>query len=163
MKQTAKFNSWLIVILILISFSLISPAGAEKVRNGNELALNYATNTVAGKIALLKSVAGAFHTFRYLKVTEIKTNVPRNGAVTLTTVEPSSDIMIRVTVSTSLSLEIIKTLQTGECVSCKGRINCSGPVQTNLLVLDPAVINSKDREKPKLSKELLREIDKTAY
>jgi hypothetical protein len=36
-------------------------------------------------------------------------------------------------------------------------------VQTNLLVIDPAVINHKDREAPKLSKELLREIDQNAY
>ena len=163
MKQTANFNCWFIIILILVSFGRIPPAYAEKVRNGNELALNYATTNAAGKIALIKSVAGVFHTFRYLKVTEIKTNAPRAGAVTLTAVEPSSDIMVRITLNTPLSLEIVKSLQTGECVSCKGRINNSGIVQTNLLVIDPAVINHKDREAPKLTKELLREVDKNAY
>jgi len=163
MKQTTLFDCWLIIILILVSFSRIPPAYAEKVRNGNELALSYSTNNAAGKTALIKSVAGAFHTFRYLKVTEIKTDTPRAGAVTLTAVEPSSDVTLRITLNTPLSLEIVKSLQTGECVSCKGRINASGAAQTNLLVLDPAVINYKDREAPKLSKELLREIDKTAY
>ena len=163
MKKTVNFNCWLIIILILVSFNRISPAYAEKVRNGNELALNYATNSPAGKIALIKSATGAFHTFRYLKVTEIKTNAPRNGVVTLTAVEPSSDVMVKIIVNTPLSLEIIKSLQTGECVSCKGRINGSSATQTNLLVIAPAVINHKDREAPKLSKELLREVDKKAY
>lgn len=154
MKQTALFNCWFIIILILVSFSRIPPAYAEKVRNGNELALSYATNNAAGKIALIKSVAGVFHTFRYLKVTEIKANAPRDGVVTLTAVEPSSDIMVRIIVNTPLSLEIVKSLQTGECMACKGRINSSGTVQTNLLVIDPAIINHKDREAPKPSKEL---------
>jgi len=164
MKQTMPLDYWLIVILVLVSFCRIPPAYAEKVRNGNELALSYSTNNATGKIALMKSVTGVFHTFRYLKVTEIKTNAPQ-GVVTLTTVEPSSDVMVRIkiTVNTPLSLEIVKSLQTGECVSCKGRISSSGIGQTNLLVIDPAVINYKDREAPKLTKELLREIDKNAY
>lgn len=163
MKKTANFVCRFIIILIFVSFSRLSPAYAEKVRNGNELALSYATNNAAGKIALIKSVAGAFHTFRYLKVTAIQTNAPRAGAVTLTAVEPSSDIMVRIIVNTPLSLEIVKSLQTGECVACKGRINSSGTAPTNLLVIDPAVINHKDRKAPKFGKELLREVDKNAY
>lgn len=163
MKQMTPFNCWFVVVLMLVAFSRIPPAYAEKVRNGNELALSYATNNAAGKIALIKSVAGVYHTFRYLKVTEIKTNAPRTGAVTLTAVEPSSDIKVRITLNTPLSLKIVKSLQTGECVSCKGRINNSGVAPTNMLVLDPAVINHKDREAPKLTKELLREVDKNAY
>ena len=163
MKKLTQFNCWFTTIFLLAFYGHPLPACAERVRNGNELALNYSTNNAAGKAALMKSVGGAYHTFRYLKVTEIKTNAPRAGVVTVTTVEPSSDVIIRITLSTPLSLETVKTLQTGDCVSCKGRINSPGPAQTNLLVLDPAVINHKDRAAPKLSKELLREVDKNAY
>lgn len=153
----------LLIIFLLAFCGHLWQGYAEPVRNGNELALSYTTNNTAGKIAFSKSVAGMFHAFRYLKVTEIKLDTPRAGAATLIVVEPSSSLTIKMIVTAPLSLEIARNLQAGECIAGKGRVKSLGTEEKNLLVLDPAVINYKDREAPKLSKELLREVDPNAY
>lgn len=163
MKKMACLYYRFVIILFLAAMSAFFPAFAEPVRNGNELALSYTTNNMAGKIALSKSATGIFHAFRYLKVTEIKLDTPRAGAATLMAVEPSSALIIKMIVTAPLSVEKARDLRPGECVAGKGRIKSLGTEEKNLLVLDPAVISHKDREAPKLTKELLREIDPSAY
>lgn len=59
----------LILFSFLIFCGFLLPGHAAPVRNGNESALSYAANNASGKVALGKSAAGVFHTFRYLKVT----------------------------------------------------------------------------------------------
>lgn len=148
---------------ILFAAAICSAVSAEPVRNGNEMALSYVTNTPAGKTTQARAVTGMFHNFRYLKVIDIRTNGADGKAATVTAVEPSSDIIVKIEVNTPMSMAIVQSLKTGECVACKGRVKSLGTVQPNVMVLDPAVINYKDRAGPKLTKELLREIDPTAY
>lgn len=163
MKKPAQFHCWSIAILLLVFCGHLRQGYAEPIRNGNEMALSYTTNSITGKIAFSKSVTGVFHTFRYLKVTEVKLDTPRAGAATLMVVEPSSSLTIKMIVTAPLSLELARNLQPGESIAGKGRVKSLGTEEKNLMVLDPAVINHKDREAPKLSKELLREIDPTAH
>ena len=151
------------VLSALAAAAVCAEAGAEPVRNGNEMALSYVTNTPAGKIVQARAVTGMFHNFRYLKVIGIQTNDADGKAATVTAVEPSSDIIVRIAVNTPMSMAIVQGLKTGECVACKGRVKSLGTVQPNVMVLDPAVINYKDRAGPKLTKELRREIDPPAY
>jgi len=163
MKKPVYFNCWAVALFLFTFCGYLLPGYAEPVRNGNEMALSYATNNAPGKIAFGKSVTGMLYTFRYLKVTEIKLNAPREGAATLIAVEPSSSLTIKMIITAALFLEIAGNLQPGECVAVKGRVKSLGTEEKNLLVLDPAVINHKDREGPKLTKELLREVDTNAY
>ena len=163
MKKTARFNCLAGIIFALVFYGCPAPGRAEPVRNGNEMALSYATNSASGKIAFGKSVVGMFYTFRYLKVTGIELDAPRKGAATLIATEPSSSLTIKMIITAPLSVEKAMNLQTGECVAVKGRVKNIETEGKSLLVLEPAVINNKDREAPKLSKELLREVDPNAH
>lgn len=148
---------------------LAPAARAEPVRNGNELALAWSTNNAAGKQAMQKQAAGIFHTFRYLRVTAIKKDQPVTGAVTIMTIEPSSDMKVALVITKPLSLVLADGLTTNDSVSAYGRIktigggNGHGGEATNLMVVDPALLKHKDLNAPKLSKELLHEVDPTAY
>ena len=141
-----------------------APAGrAEPVRNGNELALAWSTNNAVGKQVVQKQAAGIFHTFRYLRVKAVKKDQPVKGAVTVVTIEPSSDMMVAIVVTKALSLKLAATLTTNDSVSAYGRIKSMGQVAPDLIVVAPALLKHKDRVAPKLSKELLHEVDTTAY
>ena len=142
----------------------LAPAGiAEPVRNGNEVALTWSTNNAAGKQVVQKQAAGIFHTFRYLRVTAVKKDQPVTGAVTVLTIEPSSDIKVALVITKQLSLDLANSLTTNDCVSAYGRIKTIGSEAPNLMVVDPALLKFKDLNAPKLTKELLREVDPTAY
>lgn len=155
-------------MLALCAFSVIglglAPTGrAESVRNGNETALAWSTNNAAGKQIVQKQAMDIFHTFRYLRVTAVKKDQPTTGAVTLMTIEPSSDMKVALVITKQLSLELAATLTTNDSVSAYGRIKSIGLVASDLIVVEPALLKHKDRAAPKLSKELLHEIDPTAY
>lgn len=142
----------------------LAPEGiAEPVRNGNELALAWSTNNAAEKQAVQKQATGIFHTFRYLRVTAVKKDQPVTGAVTVVTIEPSSDMKVALVITKQLSLELANGLTTNDCVSAYGRIKTIGGETPNLMVVDPALLKHKDRAAPKLTKELLHEVDPTAY
>ncbi len=137
---------------------------AEPVGNGNELALAYASATnAAGRQLIQQTATGALQTFRYLKITAIASNAPVPGAMTLTTVEPSSDLQVVLVVTKKLSLELARTLTTNDCVAANGRVKSIGEESAKLLILDPVVLKYKDRAGPKMSKELLHEVDPTAH
>ena len=141
----------------------LAPEGiAEPVRNGNELALAWSTNNAAGKQVVQKQAAGIFHTFRYLRVTAVKKDQPVTGAVTVMTIEPSSDMKVALVITKHLSLDLANGLTTNDCVSAYGRIKTIGGEAPNLMVVDPALLKHKDLNAPKLSKELLHEVDPTA-
>ncbi|MDP2989645.1 MAG: hypothetical protein Q8O57_03665 [Kiritimatiellota bacterium] len=157
-------------LIALCAFSIVglgpglTPASiAEPVRNGNELALTWSTNNAAGKQAVQKQATGIFHTFRYLRVTAIKKDQPVTGAVTLMTIEPSSDMKVALVITKQLSLELANGLTTNDCVSAYGRVKTIGGETPNLMVVDPALLKHKDISAPKLTKELLHEVDPTAY
>ena len=136
---------------------------AEPVRDGNVLALDWTRANPAGRKALLAEHSGVFHTFRYLKVTDIVRPSPMSAAARLTATEPSSDMLVQLTVEKRLSLELIAQLQTGDCVAAKGRVQ---GIDTNAPVtmrVEPALILYKDRGVPKAGKELLNEVDSQAH
>lgn len=149
--------------VIGLSFGLAPTAPAEPVRNGNETVLAWSTNQAAGKQVLQKQAQGIFHTFRYLRVTAVKKDQPTTGAMTVTTVEPSSDMKVALVVTKPLSLELAATLTTNDSVSAYGRIKSIGLEAPDLVVVEPALLKHKDRSAPKLTKELLHEVDPTAY
>ncbi len=146
----------------------LAPEGmAEPVRNGNELALAWSTTNAAGKLGMQKQATGIFHTFRYLQVTTVKKDQPVTGAMTVMTIEPSSDMKVALVITKQLSLDLAKDLTTNDCVSAYGRIKTigsgNGGEVSNLMVVDPALLKHKDLKTPNLTKELLHEVDPTAY
>jgi hypothetical protein len=142
----------------------LAPEGiAGPVRNGNELALAWSTNNAAGKQVTQKQAMGIFYTFRYLRVTAVTKDQPVTGAVTVVTIEPSSDMQIALVIIKQVSLDLANGLTTNDCVSAYGRIKTIGGEAPNLMVVDPALLKHKDRAAPKLTKELLHEVDPTAY
>ena len=110
-----------------------------------------------------KQAAGIFHTFRYLRVIAVKKDQPAAGAVTVITIEPSSDMKVALVLTKALSLDLAATLTTNDSVSAYGRIKTIGGEAPGLMVVDPALLKHKDRAAPKLTKELLHEVDPTAY
>ena len=150
-------------VCALFAIGLAAAGKAEPVRNGNELALAWSTNTAAGKQVVQKRATGIFHTFRYLRVTAVKQDQPAAGAVTVITLEPSSDMQVALVITKRLSLKLANDLTTNDCVSAYGRIKTIGGEAPNLMVVDPALLKHKDLAAPKLTKELLHEVDPTAY
>ncbi len=165
MREATTKTMIAICVFFVVGLGLgLAPEGiAEPVRNGNELALAWSTNNAAGKQVVQKQATGIFHTFRYLQVTALKKDQPVTGAVTVMTIEPSSDMKVALVITKQLSLELADGLTTNDCVSAYGRIKTIGGAATNLMVVDPALLKHKDRAAPKLTKELLHEVDPTAY
>ena len=83
--------------------------------------------------------------------------------MTVMTIEPSSDMKVALVITKPLSLELANGLTTNDCVSAYGRIKTIGGADANLLVVDPAILKHKDIKAPKLTKELLNEVDPTAH
>ena len=146
-----------------LSLGLASVGIAEPVRNGNELALAWSTSNATEKQAVQKQATGIFHTFRYLRVQAVKKDQPATGAVTVMTIEPSSDMQVALVITKQLSLKLANGLTTNDCVSAYGRIKTIGGKTPNLMVVDPALLKHKDRAAPKLAKELLNEVDPSAH
>lgn len=154
-----------IIGALLISglFLGLAPAGiTEPVRNGNELALAWSASNAANKPAMRQQVTGRLYTFRYLRVTAIQKDRPDTGAMTVVTVEPSSDMQIALVLTKRLSLELAGNLTTNDCVAAYGRIKTIGSAGANLIEVDPAILKHKDRATPKLTKELINEVDDKA-
>ena len=149
--------------IVGLGFGLAPEGIAEPLHNGNELALAWSTNNAAGKHIVQQQSTGTLHTFRYLRVTAIKKDQPVTGAVTVMTTEPSSDMKVALVITKQLSLDLANGLTTNDCVSASGRIKSIGEEAPNLMVVNPAVLKHKDLNAPKLSKELLHEVDPTAY
>lgn len=151
-----------LALAILIVAAACVPAGrAESVRNGNELALAFTRADAAGRGRLQQEQTGRIHTFRYLQVTNIAAQA--NGNPVYATVEPSSDMTVVLMVSGAISLQIAATVATGDCLAVKGRIQNLGSTDPAVIVLDPALIRNKDREAPKVGRELLNEVDDRAH
>jgi len=165
MSARRRRLSRLVRIALLASAwaGLAAGARAEPVRNGNELALAYVEGKAADKAKLAAEKTGVIHTFRYLKITGILRDQPEAGRFTFTTVEPSSDMKVRLVVRHKLSLQLAGTLQTNDCVTANGRVTEIGKSAPDLIVVDPAVLKAKDRPAPKVNNELLNEIDPTAH
>ena len=97
-----------------------------------------------------------------LKITE-KTVDKETTFVTLTTMEPSSDMVVHFTVKKTQSLKIVSPLTLGEAVAVTGRVkSIAKDDKHNIIELDPVVVRYKDKLSPKRGVELLKEVDKTA-
>ncbi|TAN37094.1 MAG: hypothetical protein EPN23_06695 [Verrucomicrobia bacterium] len=150
-------------LLTVMALALTRLAHADAVRNGNELALNLTRWDKAKRTELAKARTGVLHTFRYLRIVDISPADPNTGGITLKTTEPSSTAIVIFTANTRLSLEIVKALTTNDAVAVNGRVvNISTNVPPRIR-LDPAVVQFKDRNTPKLGREMLREVDRTAH
>ncbi len=135
----------------------------EPVRNGNELALELTRIEAPARAQLVKERTGMYHTFRYLKVIERAGDPATTNEVRLLTIEPSSDLKVLLFVSGKVSLGIVGTVQTGECVAAKGRVTGIGASAADPIVVRPATVQYKDRIAPKAGGELLKEVDPTAH
>jgi hypothetical protein len=158
--NTHSLRGGLIAAVLALAATL---ARAEPMFNGNEFALQYAEAKPAAKKALADKHAGAFHQFRYLRVTAISRDQPEAGAVTLSTEEPGSGLLVTLVVRQKLSLEIAAALATNDAVAIKGRLTKIGATAADPMRVDPAVIMRKDRAVPKSNNELLKETDTTAH
>lgn len=144
--------------------ALLAAAGAafaEPVRNGNEVALAYSRADDAGKARLRAECTGRIHTFRYLQVTNVVAAAEGRGPV-FATLEPSSDMTVLLKVSGAISMDVASTVVTGDAVTVKGRIASIGEAEPAVIVVDPALVRSKDRTAPKAGKELMNEFDPRA-
>ena len=169
--RVASYKFLKLIWLISFAFVFLGKTGvAESIQNGNEFALCYSTNSVDRQKEIERTVIRRIYTFRYLRVIEIELDKPVNGAITVITEEPSSSMQVGLILMKPLSLKRAANLSTGECVAAKGRIKSIGSKVTNsasnapcFMSLQPAILLYKDRCGPKLSKELLREIDTRAH
>ena len=147
---------------VILIFALAGMARAEAVRNGNELARDYSLTNATGKAAFQKERTGLIHTFRFLQIQSMTRPTPTNRVARLMTVEPSSDLRVEVVTDAKLSLQIAESLQVGDAVAVRGRIKSVCTTQPDLIVVEPGILQFRDKAAPKPGKELLREVDHTA-
>lgn len=150
------------VHLLLLHALLLAwavPAFSDTVRNGNELARDYSEGDATVRAKFQKERTGMIHTFRYLSVKTIER--PDGGSVRMLTQEPSSDARVDLVFNGAPSITLSKTIATGDCVAARGRVkSISNDGKT--IVVDPCVLQFKDRAQPTAGEELLREVDPTA-
>jgi hypothetical protein len=149
-----------LVLPFILCTLIAASARAEAVRNGNELALAYSRADAPGKAALRKQSEGRLFTFRFLRVIRIEPGPAGSMPVYFTT-EPSSDLAVILHPQGAVSKQVAATVATNDCLSANGRLARLGTPPESL-VIEPAVLRSKDRATPKGEKELLPEIDPTA-
>lgn len=160
MKDCVKLT-----VLAFLVFVTSTNAPAQGHPNGNRLALDFRQADSAGQDALREATQDKTHSFRYLKIESIEREPAegRTRRVRLLTTEPSSAMQIHVIVTGRQSLELVNKLEIGDAIAADGRVADLGQANTNRMVLQPARINSKDRESPKPGPELLRETDPDAH
>lgn len=134
---------------------------AEPVRNGNDMALAYVEGDAAAKKQLATEHVGKLHTFRYLAIREMIAST-NNPPLKVVAVEPSSEMVVVLSVESGMSLDLAKELKVGDAVAVRGRLTVLGGKDGKSIEVDPALLQFKDRPTPKAGKELLREVDKSA-
>lgn len=137
-------------------------ADADAVRNGNEMALNFTSATGAEKAEIQKKATGTLHTWRFLKVRSVTQPTESSRQAKVVTVEPSSDMKVVLVSDLKLSLKLAATLQPGDCLAARGRVKSVAVEDANTVVVDPAVLEYKDKDRPAKGKELLKEVDPRA-
>ena len=156
------FSPTALLLPALLAALAAAPALGEAVRNGNELALAYGETNAAGRAQLARDHTRLIHTFRFLKIESIAYSNGPPVSARVTTVEPSSDLKVVLCTDGKLSLKLLGDLKEGDCLAARGRVTSIGGGPPATLVVDPAVLQFKDRGQPKAGKELLREVDKAA-
>lgn len=144
-----------------VAFAAACGARAEAVRNGNDLALEWQGADAKARAGLASAHTNLLHTFRFLRVESV-TGPDAGGAVTLATIEPSSDLPVVLVTDSRQSVELAGTLQPGETVAARGRLIALRDGTRDAFLIRPALLQFKDRASPKAGKELLKEVDRSA-
>ena len=79
----------------------------------------------------------------------------------MSTVEPSSDMIVDFTVKKKVSLRKADPVQTNEAIAVTGRVKLMDE-KGNRILLEPVIVRHKDRLSPKVGIELLYEVDPAA-
>ena len=150
------------VIAGFLVLGIPSRSFAGRQKNGNELALEYATAKESQKEDISKEAVGQLYFFRYLRIEKIKKGKTKTGPfIAMDTVEPSSDMHVLFTVNKSVSLQKAGPLKTNDAVAVSGRLK-NLDKDYNRIVLDPVIVRYKDKHSPAAGKELLPEVDPKA-
>lgn len=146
-----------------VALAVMAAAGvrAEPVRNGNDMALSFVEGDAAAKKQLATEHVGKLHTFRYLAIREMVAST-NNPPLKIVATEPSSEMVVTLSVESGMSLDLAKDLKVGDTVAVRGRLTVLGGKDGKSIEVDPALLQFKDRPTPKAGKELLREVDKSA-
>ena len=153
-------------LLLLIAILGVALHGQAATMNGNDFALYLSeAKTAAAKSKLIEEAKEQPHYFRYLKIVEMQ-EVTENGraALRITTVEPSSYMQVKFTVSLPVSLALLReepASKVGDAIAVSGKVISAEPAQ-DVIILDNAIVRQKDRLTPKAGRELLAETNPTA-
>jgi hypothetical protein len=147
------------LLVLFFALALRAVAGTD---NGNTLCLDYVSANGPEQKTIRQESSGKLYFFRYLRIDELEKGTT-NGMpfVAMSTVEPSSDMVVRFTVVKSVSLGKCKDIAEGDAIAVTGRLVSMG-VPENTVLLDPVIVRYKDRSAPKIGKELLHEVDPDA-
>lgn len=153
--------------LLICLTMLVSQTAPAITDSGNTLALDIVSaKTPAEKSAIIKNAIGVLYYFRYLKITEMNDTMTNgNRVVYISAVEPSSDMVVSFAVIKPVSLKTLDNdpkSKIGSCIGATGRIESIGKKAPNTIVINPVIVNHKDKDRPVRGKELLYEIDPNA-
>ena len=153
----------IIAVALLILAGQLRLVQADPVRSGNELLLNLVRYDGAKRADLAKTRLNMIHSFRFLRIKEKSDPAPETGAITLKTVDPSSEGTVVFTVNTRLGLEIVQPLTTNDSVAVVGRVTKINFDKLPTLQLGQVQVQYKDKAGPKMGRELLNEVDSKAH
>jgi len=153
----------IITAAFLVSWFGIADGRAEAVKNGNEACLQFSQAAAAAKTQIQQARTGVYHVFRFLKITEIGLPDEKSPFARLLTTEPSSDMRVMLVCGGKISLKLARELKAGDYVAVRGRVKSVGVEAKDLMVVDPAMLQFKDRSTPKAGMELLSEVDPSAH
>ena len=160
-------NKTILSALTVCVAMFFSGAASAITDSGNSLALDIVSaKAPAEKAQIIKNSIGTLYYFRYLKITDMKDGMTNgNRAVFISAVEPSSDMIVEFTVIKTVSLKVLDNdpkTKVGDCIGATGRVESIGKKGPNTFVLNPIIVNHKDKDRPVRGKELLYEIDPNA-
>lgn len=145
-----------------VMLMLCAAGGWARTRNGNDLALDFASADDGEKARVSESAVGNVYFFRYLRIVDVEAGVTnRLPYVRMSTVEPASDMYVDFVVRKTESLKKVEPLGIDDGIAVLGRVTSIGE-RFNAIVLDPVIVRYRDRLQPKTGKELLHEVDPDA-
>ena len=148
-------------VVAVLTLAALPGARAEAVRNGNDFALEWHDADARARAPLAAAHTNLLHTFRFLDVRSV-TGPDPDGAMTVTAVEPSSDIPVTLITDSRQSVDLAKTLKPGDALAARGRLVGLVGGKGDAFLVRPALLQFKDRSAPKAGKELLKEVDPVA-
>lgn len=154
-------------VLVLLALLLLPVARVfATTANGNEFALYFSEATTdSARKAVLDEGMGKQHFFRYLRITDVVEGEEDGYPyLKVTTVEPSSKLIVKFIVRKSLSIAKLKEdppSKIGDAIAVTGVVR-SADKTTKTILLNPCIVRYKDRLTPKGGKEMLSERDTSA-